>query len=66
MALNDGPTLDWHSIKFHEPVKPDDWWRMLPEYRFIEAMRVQWSGNVPQDLPENSSRTRRAPRRRSS
>ena len=63
MALNDGPTLDWSTILFHTPVAPDDWYRMLPEARFVEALRIQALGNVPQgELATATSAS--SPRRR--
>ena len=69
MALNDGPTLDWSTILFHTPVAPDDWYRMLPEARLVEALRIQALGNVPLGelaVSPTSATTQRRARRNSS
>lgn len=44
---NYGPSLDWSAVKFHEPV--EDWQRLSPDWRLVEQIRVQLTGNVPED-----------------
>jgi hypothetical protein len=38
------PTLDWTTIKFHEPV--ENWTGLTPDARMIAALEFQQTGSV--------------------
>lgn len=51
--MNEGPTLDWSKVKFHEPVAEEDWPLLAPEARLVAAIEVQLTGNVPPDQDDD-------------